>query len=146
MLGIVIVTHGTLSEGLKNASEIIMGEKVNIATESLFEGDKIENLNIKIKNAISRVDQGHGVIIFTDILSASPYNQSLLTVNSLDNQKKKQIYVIAGVNLSMVLEALNHQLLNTSIQDAAKAIIKQGNNSLKCWNLQLDSPIVDDQF
>jgi PTS system mannose-specific IIA component len=35
MLGIVIATHGKLSDGLKDSAEVIMGETNNIVTVNL---------------------------------------------------------------------------------------------------------------
>ena len=77
MLGIVIATHGKLSDGLKDAAEVIIGETNNIVTVNLNAGDDVQALGGKIENAINEVNQDAGVIVLTDLVSASPYNQAV---------------------------------------------------------------------
>lgn len=134
MLGIVIATHGKLSDGLKDAAEVIVGVTNNIATVNLNSGDDVQELGKKIEAAVKEVDQKAGVIILTDLVSASPYNQSLLITNGLDPELQANVYVIGGVNLPMLLETINHQILSTPVEQAAPAIMTQGADSLDIWH------------
>ncbi|MBL1224053.1 PTS sugar transporter subunit IIA [Enterococcus sp. BWR-S5] len=134
MLGIVIATHGQLSDGLKDSAEVIIGAVSNTATVNLNQGDDIQELGQKIKQAIESVDKGSGVIVLTDLVSASPYNQSLLIVNGLEQAVKESTFVIGGVNLPMLLETINHQLIGTSASEQmAQSILEQGLNSISVW-------------
>ncbi|EAK8886613.1 PTS fructose transporter subunit IIA, partial [Listeria monocytogenes] len=76
MLGIVIATHGALSDGAKDAATVIMGATENIETVNLNSGDDVQALGGQIKTAIENVQQGDGVLVMVDLLSASPYNQA----------------------------------------------------------------------
>ena len=71
MLGIVLATHGTLSDGLKDAAAVIMGAVENIATVNLYQGDDVQALGEKISTAVHPVNQQEGVLILVDLLSAS---------------------------------------------------------------------------
>lgn len=134
MLGIVIATHGQLSDGLKDSAEVIIGAVDNIATVNLNQGDDIQELGQKIKQAIGHVDKGSGVVVLTDLVSASPYNQSLLIVNGLEEAVKETTFVIGGVNLPMLLETINHQLIGTNANEQmAQSILDQGMNSISVW-------------
>lgn len=136
MLGIVIATHGQLSDGLKDSAEVIIGAVNNTATVNLNQGDDIQELGQKIKRAIESVDKGAGVIVLTDLVSASPYNQSLLIVNALEGSLRESTYVIGGVNLPMLLETINHQLIGTNASDQmAQSILEQGLNSISTWHV-----------
>lgn len=137
MLGIVIATHGKLSDGLKDSAEVIIGITNNIATVNLKHGEDIEKLGEKILNAIKEVDKGQGVIVLTDVISASPYNQSLLTVSHLSKALQDNTYVIGGVNLPMLLETINHQILSTPVNEAASAILEQGLASMGTWHVSM---------
>ncbi|MGC6769419.1 PTS sugar transporter subunit IIA [Enterococcus sp. LJL128] len=143
MLGIVIATHGQLSTGLKDAAEVIMGAVDNIATVSLNPGDDIQELGLNIRQAVDGVNQGAGVIILVDLVSASPYNQAVLTANSL-KELQDSLYIIGGVNLPMLLEAINHQLLGTSVEAAAQAIAAQGTESINTWHVSMVATEEDD--
>lgn len=134
MLGIVIITHGSLSAGLKDAAEVIIGETNNITTLSLNATDNIEDLSLKISASILEVNQNDGVVLLVDIIGASPYNQSLLAINSLDDVLKKQVCLFGGVNLPMLLEVINHQILETPIGDIKEQIVEQTKNCIGVYN------------
>ncbi|MGM0125981.1 PTS system, mannose-specific IIA component [Enterococcus sp. AZ194] len=139
MLGIVIATHGKLSDGLKDAAETIMGATHNIQTVSLNAGDEIQQLGKKIKEAIIEVNQGGGVIVLVDLVGASPYNQSVLAINQLEETIQESVCVIGGVNLAMLLETINHQILETPLSEIAELVIIQGENSLDKWDSAMQS-------
>ncbi|UYZ37383.1 PTS fructose transporter subunit IIA [Clostridium beijerinckii] len=138
MLGIVIATHGTLSNGIKDAAEVIMGNTENIATVNLNAGDDIEKLGKKINNAILGVNQGDGVAVLVDLVSASPYNQSVLVTNQLDPELRDKVYIISGVNLPMLLEIINHQILETQIEIVAKSATEQAKECISSWHFPID--------
>jgi PTS system mannose-specific IIA component len=134
MLGIVIATHGQLSDGLKDSAEVIIGAVNNIATVNLNQGDDIQELGQKIKQAIESVNKGAGVVVLTDLVSASPYNQSLLIVNGLEEAAKASTFVVGGVNLPMLLETINHQLIGPHADEQmAQSILDQGMSSISVW-------------
>ncbi|OOM76538.1 PTS fructose transporter subunit IIA [Clostridium sp. BL-8] len=138
MLGIVIATHGTLSNGIKDAAEVIMGNTENIITVNLNAGDDVEKLGKKINNAILEVNQGDGVVVLVDLVSASPYNQSVLATNQLDPELKDKVYIISGVNLPMLLEIINHQILGTQIEMVEKSAAEQAKESISSWHFPID--------
>lgn len=139
MLGIVIATHGDLSNGLKNSAEVIMGETNNIATVNLGSGDDVQQLGAKIETAIQDVNENEGVIVLVDLISASPYNQAVIVTNSLEKQLQDSVYIIGGVNLPMLLETINHQILSTPVDQITEAVIKQGKDSLGGWDISMMS-------
>lgn len=137
MLGIVIATHGTLSDGLKNSAEVIFGPTNNVKTLNLNLGDDVQELGEKIKESILEVNQGDGVIVLVDLMSASPYNQSLLVTNGFESPLKESVHIIGGTSLPMLLETINHQLIGTPVAEAAKAIIAQGKSSVGEWHVSM---------
>ncbi|WP_413538696.1 PTS sugar transporter subunit IIA [Enterococcus malodoratus] len=146
MLGIVIATHGKLSDGLKDAAEVIVGTTNNIATVNLNPGDDVQELGKQIEAAVKEVDKGAGVIVLTDLVSASPYNQSVLITNSLEPELQANVYVIGGVNLPMLLETINHQILSTPVEETAPAILAQGADSLDIWHISKVEEDDEDDF
>ena len=143
MLGIVIATHGTLSDGIKDAAEVIMGNTENILTVNLNAGDDVEKLGKKINSSILEVNQGDGVLVLVDLVSASPYNQSVLVTNQLEQELKDKVYIIGGVNLPMLLEIINHQILGTQIEIVAKSAAEQAKDCISLWHAPVDVDIDD---
>lgn len=143
MLGIVIATHGTFSDGLKDAAEVIMGNTENIVTVNLNAGDDVEQLGKKINRAILEVNQGDGVMVLVDLVSASPYNQSVLATSKLDPELKDKVYIVGGVNLPMLLEVINHQILQTEIELVAKSAAEQAKESISSWHASVNEDAND---
>lgn len=143
MLGIVIATHGTLSDGIKDAAEVIMGNTENILTVNLNAGDDVEKLGKKINNSILEVNQGDGVLVLVDLVSASPYNQSVLVTNQLEQELKDKVYIIGGVNLPMLLEIINHQILGSQIEIVAKSAAEQAKDCISLWHAPVDVDMDD---
>lgn len=135
MIGIVIATHGSLSDGFKDAAGVVIGSTDHLETVNLNLGDAVEELGAKISDAIHKVDNAAGVIVLTDLLSASPYNQTVLATSKLEEHLQKQVHLVSGVNFPMVLEAVNHQLLGTDIEEAVQAVVEQGKQGIASWNI-----------
>lgn len=136
MISFVVATHGTFSDGLLNAAELIMGKIENIKTLNLLHGDDIEKFHLSILDAIHSVNQNNeGIIIFTDLAGASPYNQATLAIQHIDDSLKHNIYVVSGVNLPLLIEAVNHQYLGTNIHDVANDLTNIEKIGIDSWHI-----------
>lgn len=121
---ILIVTHGELAAGFKDAAEVIFGDVKGVTTIGLHSGESVEVFGEKIYKTLSDYDENESILILADLLSASPYNQSVLSVNKLAENRAENIRLIAGVNLPMVLEGINQQLLKSDLDDVVKELKK----------------------
>ena len=119
---ILIVTHGGLAAGFKDAAEVIFGEVKGITTIGLHSGESVEAFGEKIYETLAGYDENESVLIFADLLSASPYNQSVLSVNKLDAKRAENVRLIAGASLPMVLEGINQQLLGSDLEAAVNEL------------------------
>ncbi len=97
MIGLILVTHGTLAPEFLLAMEHVVGPQKQIATISIGPRDDMEARRKEISRAIKEVDSGEGLIILTDLFGGTPSN---LAISFLDAGK---IEVIAGVNLPMLI-------------------------------------------
>ncbi|MEY4269713.1 MAG: fructose transporter subunit [Pseudomonadota bacterium] len=97
MLGLVLVTHGRLAEEFVIAMEHVVGPQKAVATVCIGPNDNMEVRREDIAKAITRVDQGHGVILLTDLFGGTPSN---LAISLLIPGR---VEVIAGINLPMLI-------------------------------------------
>lgn len=104
MTGIIIVTHGPLAEAFIASAKLIIGDVENIKAIGFFQGQTVDMLKEKIMAAISELNSGDGVLIFTDIFGGSPNNMTAVSLNELGNPKNIKCFV--GVNLYILLEAI----------------------------------------
>ena len=101
MIGIVIVSHGNLGTALSESAEMIFGEKNDIVTVSISSiSENVETFRDEIVSAIDKADKGNGVIVLTDLFGGTPCNLSISVAGT------KNIEIVAGVNLPMVLKLL----------------------------------------
>ena len=121
---ILIVTHGELAAGFKDAAEVIFGDVKGVTTIGLHSGESVEVFGEKIYETLADYDENESILILADLLSASPYNQSVLSVNKLAENRAENIRLIAGVNLPMVLEGINQQFLKSDLEDVVKEFKK----------------------
>ncbi len=100
MISLIIVSHGALAEGLLDAMRMITGPQEQVAALGLKESEAPEDLIDRIKETADSLDDGSGVLIMVDLYGASPFNSS----SRLFMESSKQIEVITGVNLPMLVE------------------------------------------
>lgn len=106
MVGVLILTHGKLADGLKNSVEMIMGQNESFNTLGLYEGDDFSEFKENVFEHISLLDTGEGVLVLVDLFGASPYNSVMFNYEEIKS-REKNVRLITGVNLPMVIESLN---------------------------------------
>lgn len=123
MIGGIIVSHGKLAEELMNALTIILGETVNIEAISIGWYDDVEESKRKIYQAMKKVNQKKGVLIFTDMFGGTPSN---LSFSFLQDNK---VEIITGVNLPMLIKFVSLQRGN-NLKEVAKKVVEQGKKNI----------------
>ena len=98
MIGLVIVTHGRLAEDFVLAMEHVVGPQERVAAVCIGPEDDMEKRRRDILRVCAEVDDGHGVILLTDMFGGTPSN---LAISVLD---KANVEVIAGINLPMLIK------------------------------------------
>lgn len=132
MVGVLILTHGKLADGLKNSVEMIMGQNESFNTLGLYEGDDFTEYKEKVLEQICELDSGEGVIVLVDLFGASPYNSVMFNYQEI-KRREKNIRLITGVNLPMVIESLNARNY-TSIDKLYEEVMQMGINNIKGFN------------
>lgn len=141
MIDIIVVTHGKFAEGLKDSVNMIVGEYSNLTTVSFNPGESIEALEDKIKKVLND-EKKEKALIFVDVFAASPFNASMKAYNSLENSK--EIGVITGVNLPMVMESLLSSE-SDDLDGLVKSLIEGGRESIQDALASLNSQIDDSE-
>jgi len=98
MIGAVIVTHGNLGEEIIRSAEMIIGPLEKIKGISIKLEDSETTIRENILNALNEVDEGEGVLIFTDMFGGTPSNLSLCFL------EENRVEVITGINLPMLVK------------------------------------------
>ncbi len=104
MKGILIVSHGKMAEGMVDSAKLFFGETVEqLDALCLKAEDSPEDFHTRVEEKIAQLDSGEGVIILADLLGGTPCNQSVALMSD-------KVDLIAGVNLSLLLELLGRRM------------------------------------
>ncbi|WP_332236941.1 PTS sugar transporter subunit IIA [Sporolactobacillus sp. KGMB 08714] len=127
MIGILIVTHGSLAKGFKESAELIVGKIPNLKIIGLYHEDSFVQLKLNVKKAIEEMDTGDGVLVLTDLYGASPFNASAMNSKDLSPEKFR---CISGLNLPILLESIIARK-DMKLSDLAGHLLKVGKVGIK---------------
>jgi PTS system mannose-specific IIA component len=117
-VGILIITHSDIGKQMLLTATSVFGSSP-LRTE-LLSVDNYDQPNDVIelgKKYVNFLDTGSGVLVLTDIIGTTPSN----IAKSINHQN---IEVVAGLNLSMILNVFNYP--NHSLKKLAKKAIEGG--------------------
>ena len=120
MIGIVVVTHGSVAGELVNAARTIVGEIPNIAAVSMGWADDMGVAREAIEKAIADVGGGE-VLILTDMFGGTPTNVSLPFLSP-------RVEIVTGVNLPMIIKLTS--LREGDLIEVARVIRDQGKDAI----------------
>ncbi len=123
MIGALVVTHGHLAQELMAAAEMIVGEISHIQAVSIGWHDDVNDARKEIERHLGEVNDGSGVLIFTDMFGGTPSN---IAFSFLEPGK---VDVITGVNLPMIIKIANQREFE-SLDSLARAVRDQGRSSI----------------
>ncbi len=99
MKNILVISHGTLAEGLVQTAKVFFGEVEGLEYLLLQPDEEAESFRSRLAKACERLDDGDGVIVLADLVGGTPCNQTVFL-------QDLNIHVLAGVNLATLMEIL----------------------------------------
>lgn len=115
MIGILIITHGTLGESLIACAKHVIGsEPKQFASLAVSNLDDPNDLLPEARALVKTLNSGDGVLVLSDIYGATPCN----TVGKL--LQPGVVEGVAGVNLPMLVRTMTyrHEPLLTLVEKA----------------------------
>lgn len=111
MVGILLMSHGKMAEGMLDSCKLFFGEDVSqIKALCLSAEDNPEEFDERIKEVIKEIDDGSGIVAMCDLLGGTPSNRSMYCLND-------RFQVITGMNFTMLLELLGRRMSINDIND-----------------------------
>jgi PTS system N-acetylgalactosamine-specific IIA component len=96
---IILAGHGDFGRGLLSAAQLIVGSTEHVLVAPLAGGVTPETYSENLRTLIE--ETGGKVLILCDLYGGTPYNVALTLSRGLP-----QVKCLAGVNLSLLLEAM----------------------------------------
>ena len=120
----VVVTHGQVATELLVAAETIIGGSIkHITAVSIGWHDDVDAASDEIERAITRVSEGRGVLLLTDMFGGTPTNIASMFL------KDGEVEVVTGVNLPMLIR-LASQAGEETLAEVAQRVRDQGREGI----------------
>ena len=129
MIGLIVTGHGHFASGMTSSINLIAGAQENyIAVDFDWEGtEKLEN---DLKEAIDKLSNCEGIIIFSDLAGGSPFKTAVLLTFD-----KSNIKVISGTNLPRLGEISKARMMNDTFDDLIDLAINTGKDGVKLFEM-----------
>jgi len=104
MIGVLLVTHGEIGTALlASAAQILGGAPAQAMTLSVWRQDDPDDLVLRGRELLERLDDGDGVLVLTDIFGATPGN---VIARILEDGR---VEGVSGLSLPMLLRVLSNR-------------------------------------
>lgn len=120
MFEIVIISHGPLADAMKESLMYFFSEVQSIFTVAI-DRDGLEKFQKNMDETFAQIDN-KDVLIFTDLLYGTPFNEAGKRVNRLT----KDFEILSGVNMPILLEAVNMQKQGKNLKETLSSLEKIG--------------------
>ncbi len=102
MIGVIVIAHGKFGEELLATMQLIVGPQPAVVALGFSARDSLETLRARVAEAVGQF-KADGCLILTDILGGSAANVCV------ELTRGPGVKVLTGVNLPMLIEAVNHR-------------------------------------
>jgi mannose PTS system EIIA component len=119
VIGVLVISHGTIGEALLSSAEQILGAKqARTAALGVSRNDDPDAVLERARALAARLDEGAGVLVLTDMFGATPCNVAarLLADGRIEG--------VAGVSLPMLVRVLSNR--NGSLPAAVQRALSGG--------------------
>ena len=121
MIGIIVAGHGNFATGITTSVNLIAGKQSNYESVDFLTHYSIVDLENELTKAFDNLNDCDGVIVMSDLGGGSPFKSSATL-----GRNYKDVRVIGGANLPMVLETLLARSLENDIDELAEIAVKAG--------------------
>ena len=122
-IGVVIVSHYRLGEEMLQAARLIVPDAPRFFAVGIEPKQRVDEMRAAIAAALEAADQGHGVLVLTDMFGGTPSNVSLSFLG------ERPIEVVTGVNLPMLIKLATLRE-SRSLEDLATFIKEYGQRNI----------------
>lgn len=136
MIGILVLSHGDMAHGMIHSLNFLYGQAQGLRALCLYPEHSPADFDQMLTDALTEVDQGDGVLIFTDISGGTPANRALLLA-----AQRPDVEVIAGMNLPLLLAAVSSREFCT-LPQLVEELLEEASLSIVCTSRALREQMV----
>lgn len=100
MVGIVLISHGGMADGMMTSAPMLFPDFSQCVSLTLWPEDNPDEFQTKLEAKIKEVDTGDGVFILADLLGGTPCNRSMYLMSD-------RVRVLTGLSMPMLVTLLS---------------------------------------
>ena len=121
MIGLLVTGHGNFGSGITSAVDLIAGKQENYQYVDFLPTYNLDDLDREMRKALDNLKDCNGVLILCDLLGGTPFNKAAEISTQMQN-----VNVVAGTNLSMMLEVTMTRKFEEDLDALTKAALESG--------------------
>ncbi|MCR4746113.1 MAG: hypothetical protein K5894_12910 [Lachnospiraceae bacterium] len=120
---LLLASHGTLAEGMRNTAELLMGKNENVEILCAYVDEESKDLSSMIERWMSKRKAEDQWIVITDIFGGSINNEFMMKMDG------GNYWLISGMNLPLVLslwtetENISEGQIETLIKESIGGVV-----------------------
>lgn len=118
MVGIVLVSHGGMAEGMMTSAPMLFPEFSQVACVTLWPEDNPDDFQQKLQQKVEEVNSGDGVFILADLMGGTPCNRSMYLLGD-------KVRVLTGLSLPMLLTLLSVREETSDLAEMAEQVLEE---------------------
>jgi mannose PTS system EIIA component len=124
MIGVMVVSHEPLGTALIRCTRHVFGRlPPQLAALDVIPDEDPAAASQAARDLLARINDGSGVIVFTDCFGATPSRIAMQLAQPL------KVYVVAGVNLPMLLKAITQR--RRPVEEVVGELIASGQGAIR---------------
>jgi fructoselysine and glucoselysine-specific PTS system IIA component len=135
---LLIATHSTFADGIRNAMELIAGTQDFVYTLCAYTGE-ITEVTTPVRRFISSLRENEELVVVTDLFGGSVNNEFMKYLSN------PNVYLIAGVNLPLLFEIVTN-FDTGDINELIEQAITNAKESIRYCNPLIHMDTTEDTF
>lgn len=141
-MNVLLVSHQGVASGMEKAINMITGEQAGLHTIELTEAG-VQEFSAELGAFLEDWKRcNKPLLILADLKGGTPYNQAVALNHSLGSEQR--VFVVSGINLPMVLEALFLDENNFTMSELDRVVASSKNAIFKADPLELNNNSLDE--
>lgn len=130
MIGLLVTGHGNFASGITSSVDLIAGKQENYQFVDFLPTYNLDDLDREIKKGLENLKNCDSILILCDLLGGTPFNKAAEISTKMNN-----VNVVAGTNLSMLLEVTMTRKFENNLDALTNAAIESGTEQIGKYEL-----------
>jgi mannose/fructose/sorbose-specific phosphotransferase system IIA component len=126
---VIVVSHGSFSQGVVDSVQMLVGEQENLVAYGLFPEQTVATLTEKLEEELKATPEGEEVLFLSDLFHGSPFNAIVSLMQNYD------FYHVTGINIPLAVEVMMGRYADKSAAEICEGLLETAPETVKYVNL-----------